>query len=43
MKIHKITPTVDYNFWLKRLDTQLIEPTNYNSGNFPKVHKKTLS
>ena len=26
--IHKITPYLDYNQWLKRLDTQLIEPTN---------------
>ena len=23
--IPKITPSVDYNYWLKRLDTQLIE------------------
>ena len=27
----KITPYVDYNQWLKRLDTQLTEPTNKNS------------
>ena len=26
--IYKITPYVDYNLWLKRLDTQLKEPTN---------------
>ena len=29
MSIHKITPSVDYN-WLKRLNTQLNEPTNQN-------------
>ena len=28
MMTHKITPSVDYNLWLKRLDTQLNEPTN---------------
>ena len=28
MMIHKITPSVDYNQWLKRLYTQLIEPTD---------------
>ncbi len=26
----KIAPFVDYNWWLKRLDTQLNEPTNQN-------------
>ena len=31
MKIHKITPSVDYNYWLKGLDTLLYEPTNKNS------------
>ena len=31
MMIHKITPSKDYNNWLKRLDTQLNEPTNPNS------------
>ena len=30
MMIHKITPSVDYNKWLKRLDIQLNEPTNKN-------------
>ena len=25
------TPSVDYNWWLKRLDTKLNEPTNQNS------------
>ena len=28
MMTHKITPSVDYNLWLKRLDTQLNELTN---------------
>ena len=28
--IYKITPSVDYNKWLKRMDTQLDEPTNKN-------------
>ena len=28
MMIHKITPTKNYNYWLKLLDTQLYEPTN---------------
>ena len=27
----QITPSVDYNWWLERLDTQLKEPTNQNS------------
>ena len=31
MIIHKITPSVDYNKWLKRLDTQLNDPTNHYS------------
>ena len=30
MMIYKITPSVDYNKGLKRLDTQLNEPTNQN-------------
>ena len=33
MMIHKITPSVDYNLWLKRLVTQL----NQNSIKVPKV------
>ena len=28
---HKITPSVDYNQYMKRLDIQLNEPTNQNS------------
>ena len=47
MMIHRITPSVDYNKWLKRMDTQLNEPTNKNSIKVPKVVKpineKTLS
>ena len=34
---HKITPFVDYNKWLKRLDTQLNEPTNQNKADSPKL------
>ena len=37
MIIYKITPTVDYNQWLKRLNTQLIEATNQNSLKPPKL------
>ena len=47
LMIHKITPSVDYNYWLKNFDTQLIEPTNKNLIKVPKVleqtNKKTLS
>ena len=43
---NKIIPSVDYNLWLKRLDTQLYEPLNQNSTKVPKViittNKKTL-
>ena len=46
MMILKITPPVDYNKCLKRLDTQQNEPTNQNSLKVPKVvkpnNKKTL-
>ncbi len=46
MTIHTITPLEDYNFWLKRLDTQLKKSTNQNSLKVPKVarptNKKTL-
>ena len=31
MKINKITPSVDYNLLLKRLDTQFNESTKQNS------------
>ena len=39
MSIHKIFPSVDYNWWLKPLDTQLNEATNQNSIKVPKVVK----
>ena len=35
--IHKITPFVDYNKWLKRLDTLLNNPSNKNSVKVLKV------
>ncbi len=42
----QITPPVDYNKWLKRLDIQLNETTNQNLLKVPKVamptNKKTL-
>ena len=31
MIINKITTSVDYNLWLKHLDTQLNKPINQNS------------
>ena len=37
----KITPSVDHNKWLKRLDTQLNEPTNQNSIIIQKVVEPT--
>ena len=37
MMIHKLTPYVDYNLWLKRLDNQVNEPTNQKSVKIPKV------
>ena len=37
MMIFKITPSVDYTWWLKRLYTQLNEPINQNSVKVPKV------
>ena len=33
----KNTPSVDYNYWLKRLDNQLNVPTNQNLIKVPKV------
>jgi len=39
--IHKIAPSVDYNWWLKCLDTQLNESTNQNGIKVPKVVKQT--
>ena len=41
MMIHKITLSVDFNLWLKRLDTKLSKPTNQNSIKVPKVVKPT--
>ena len=38
MDLHKITPADDYNWWLKRLDTQQNESTNQNSLKVRKVH-----
>ena len=39
-------PSVDSNYWLKRFNTQLNDPTNQNSLKVPKVdmptNKKTL-
>ena len=35
----KITPSVDYKLWLKRLDTQLDETTNQNAIKVSKVVK----
>ena len=47
MMKHKITPSVDYNQLLKRLDTQLNKPTNLYSikilkQDFKKCYYKTL-
>ncbi len=39
--IHKITHSVNYNSWLKRLDTQIIEPTNQDLIEVPKVDMPT--
>ena len=36
------TPSVDYNQWLKHLDTHFNELTNQNSINAPKVVKPTI-
>ena len=36
----QITPSVYYNYWLNRLETQLNEQTNQNSK-VPKVVKST--
>ena len=40
--VHKITPSVDYNWWLKRFDNNLInKPIKINSRK--SSNKKTLS
>ena len=36
---NNFTPSVDYNFWLKRLYTRLNEQTNQNSITVTKVVK----
>ncbi len=38
---HKITPSVDLNQWLERLNTQLNKPTNQNLVKVPKVVELT--
>ena len=44
--IHKITPSIDFTYWLKRLNTQLNDPTGQYSIKVPRVvnltNKKTL-
>ena len=40
-QIYKITPSVDCNKWLKRLDTQLDKSINQNSSKVPKVVEPT--
>ena len=37
--MHKNTPSVHYNLWLKHLDIQLNKPTDQNSIKAPKVVK----
>ena len=44
MTIHRITLSVDYNEWSKRLDTQLIETANQNSTKVVEpTNKKTCN
>ena len=43
MFLHKIIPSVDYNWWLKRSDTQFKEQTNQLSPqSFKPTNKKIL-
>ena len=42
MIIYKITPSVDYNKWLKRFDTQFNESINQNSIKFPKLLRQQI-
>ena len=46
MLIHKITPPIEYNYWLKRLDTKFNEQTIQNQKKVPELaeqtNKKTL-
>ena len=37
MMIHKITPSGDYNYWLKRFDIELDKSTNQNTLKVPKI------
>ena len=37
----QITSSVNYNYWLKHLNTQFNEPTNKNPLKVPKVVKPT--
>ena len=41
MMTHKITPSVDNNKWLKRLDIHLNKPTNQKLVKVPKVVQPT--
>ena len=41
MMIYRINPSVEYNDWLKSLDTQINESTNQNSLKVPKVVNPT--
>ena len=41
MLIHKINPFVDYNSWLKCLNTQFNESNNQNQLKSPNVIKPT--
>ena len=38
---HKINPSIDCNYWLKRMDTQFDKTTNQNLLKVPKVVKPT--
>ena len=39
--MYTITPSEDYNQWLKRSDTELNKQTNQNSLEVPKIVKAT--
>ena len=40
MMMHKIIPSVDNNYWLKRFNTKLNEPTNQNSSKLELANKR---
>ena len=42
MIIHKNTPSVGYNQWLKHLYTQLNKPTNQNLTKVPKFWSQLI-